>query len=244
MFLLNNQLNIDLQPYVDFDALKKLEPYFVQAIVKSWKHSKPTVYSRESCIDPDIVPLYEIVNNYKNHHELFPSQEFYDELVANDWLSSYLRFVEPVDYGSMSINLQYIKTHESWFSDRGDPNKCARTDAYDNFPFLFDWLQENRIFRDIGRCVIYVAEAHMKSITHYDIPKDGNLTNFIWISLDNRKKLFVQDSITKEKHYIDSPITMFDDRNHHGVENTGYAAWSLRVDGFFTDEFKSRIGCL
>ena len=76
------------------------------------------------------------------------------------------------------------------------------------------------------------------------LPKDGNLTNFIWISLDNRKKLFVQDSITKEKHYIDSPITMFDDRNHHGVENTGYAAWSLRVDGFFTDEFKSRIGCL
>jgi hypothetical protein len=244
VFLINNQINLDLRPYLNFESLKKLESQFVRGIVKSWKHCKPTVFIREHCIDPDIVPLYEIVNYYENHHELFPSHEFYDELVANDWLSSYLRFVEPVDYGSMSINLQYIKNSEAWFKDRSDPSNCGRTDAYDNFPFLFDWLQENQIFETIGRCVIYVAEANMKGIVHYDIPKHGNLTNFIWISLDNRKRLFVQDSVTKEKHYVDSPITMFDDRNHHGVENTGYAAWSLRVDGFFTDEFKSRIGCL
>jgi hypothetical protein len=241
MFLLNNQLNIDLQSHVDFDSLKKLEPYFVQAIVKSWKHSKPTIFVRDHCIDSSTVPLYEVVNHYKNHPELFPNHEFYNELIANDWLSSYLRFVEPVQYGGMSINLQYIKNIETWFSNRGDPDNCKRTDAYDNFPFLFEWLQENNIFSKIGRCVVYVAEANMKGIVHYDIPKDNNLHDFIWINLDKRKRLFVQDSVTKEKFYIDSPIAIFDDRNYHGVENSGYAAWSIRVDGFFSDDFKSKI---
>lgn len=241
MFLLNNQPNIDLQPYVDFDSLKSLEHYFVRGIVKSWKHCKPTIYIRRHCMDPDAVPLQEIVSHYKSSPDLFPDTEFYKDLIDNDLLSSYLRFVEPVHYGSMSINLQYIKNTELWFINRGDPENCAKTDAYDNFPFLFEWLEQNNIFSKIGRCVIYVAEANLKSVVHYDLPKDNHLHDFIWINLDQRKKLFLQDGQTKEKIYINSPITTFDDRNYHGVEQSEYASWSLRIDGFFNEEFKAKI---
>lgn len=242
MFLLNNQPNIDLQPFVDFDSLKKLEPYFVRAIIKSWKHCKPTVYTREHCLDFDnTVPLSGVMNHYKKNPEFFPDQEFYDELIANDWLSSYVRFIEPVHYGSMSINLQYISNLEGWFTNRGDPDNCKKTDAYDNFPFLFSWLNENNIFRQIGRCVVYVAEANMQGLIHYDIPKDNHLHDFIWINLDERKKLFLIDGVTNKKVYIDSPITLFDDRNFHGAESSAYASWSVRIDGFFSDELKSKI---
>jgi hypothetical protein len=242
MLLINNKPNIDLEPHVDFNSLKELEPYFVRAIVKSWKHAKPTTYIREHCMDPSVVPLYEIISHYKNHPEIFPNQEFYDDLIANDLLSSYLRFVEPVHYGGMTISLQYIKNMESWFNGRGNPDNCAKTEAYDNFPFLFSWLQENNIFNSIGRCVVYVAEANVKGLVHYDIPKNNQLDEFIWIGLDKRKKVFLQDAETKEKIYIDSPITVFDDRNYHGVESSDYASWSLRIDGFFSNEFKSKIG--
>ena len=50
------------------------------------------------------------------------------------------------------------------------------------------------------------------------------------------------DKDTKEKIYLDGSILTFDDRNYHGVDIPTHATWSIRIDGYFTDDFLERTG--
>jgi len=242
MFTINNQLSVDLQSYVDVDSLLALRPYFAKAIVENWQYAGPTRSLRSNVLDQTAWPLTDAMRDAQNHPERFPSAEFLQELKERDHLASYLRFMEPVNYSGFSLNLKYIKDPALW-THREDPANVVDAPACDKFGFFWDWLAQQDIFVTPARTTIYISEATMQGLEHRDVAGDSKPNQFIWINLDQRKKLYVIDNETNERHYIvDSPIAVFDDRNFHGVDPSPYASWSIRIDGYFTDTFKKKTG--
>lgn len=242
MFNINNQPYINLTPFIDYDSLIALKPFFVKAIVESTEYCKPTRFRTEALYDSNKVGLVNAIEYFSAHPELFPSEEFLRELINKDQLANYLCFQEKVHYGAMAINLKYAIGWEGWLN-RDDPTKTAKTPAYNNFKFLFNWIEQQNIFVEPGRTVIYINETNMEPVEHFDLPESVETsTQFIWINLDRRKNIYVRDKVTKEKVSSNDPVIIFDDRNFHGTETSEYATWSLRIDGYFTDEFLEKTG--
>jgi hypothetical protein len=240
MFTINNQLSIDLQQYVDIDSLYALHPYFTKAIVENWQYTSPMRSLKANVLNQTAWPLTDALRDIQNHPERFPNAEFYQELKDRDQLASYMRFMEPVNYSGLSLNLKYIKDPALW-ANREDPANIANAPACDKFSFFWQWLDQQNIFVTPARTTIYITEATMQGLEHRDVAGNSKPNQFIWINLDRRKKLYVVDIETNQHHYItDSPISIFDDRNYHGVDTSPYASWSIRVDGYFTEEFKKK----
>jgi hypothetical protein len=57
----------------------------------------------------------------------------------------------------------------------------------------------------------------------------------------DRKAFFVEDKDSDTRHYIKSQVAWFDTANYHGSDTSPYSAFSIRVDGVFTDQFKKKI---
>jgi hypothetical protein len=64
---------------------------------------------------------------------------------------------------------------------------------------------------------------------------------FIWLRT-NLDKPFYMQSETGERAYVRSHSAWFDTVNqYHGGDATGRLAFSIRVDGIFSDEFRAQI---
>jgi hypothetical protein len=65
---------------------------------------------------------------------------------------------------------------------------------------------------------------------------------FIWFRTNLNKPFFMLDPRTGEKRTVRSHSAWFDTVNqYHGGEATGELAFSIRVDGVFSDDFRALI---
>ncbi len=65
---------------------------------------------------------------------------------------------------------------------------------------------------------------------------------FVWLRTNCAKPFFVLDPETGAKRYIAGHSAWFDTVNqYHGADATDELAWSIRVDGRFTDEFREMM---
>ncbi|HYI42734.1 MAG TPA: hypothetical protein VD768_03835, partial [Sphingomicrobium sp.] len=63
---------------------------------------------------------------------------------------------------------------------------------------------------------------------------------FVWLRTNREKSFYMLDPDNGEKRYIAGHAAWFDTVNqYHGADATGELAWSIRVDGHFTEEFRA-----
>jgi hypothetical protein len=231
MFLINNQATVDFSSYVDVSSLLDLKPYLDYAVVKSAKTATPSRYYKSQFLDKTYLGINDVV---KNSYEY----DFIDELKATDQFASWLRYNQDVIYGQQSLQIRYPK---EW-STKHLAEQTVDTDNVQYWQPFFDWLNKQNVFEQYGRVVVFLNEPGVATPIHQDSPDPARKDEFIWISLDNRKKMFVFDGTTK--HYLTTPIGTFDATNYHGAEASDLASWSLRVDGVFSKDFLDRTGLL
>jgi hypothetical protein len=147
----------------------------------------------------------------------------------------FLSFVEPTITVGQVILLRKHKDSQT---------KCyhehtSLTSSGERFPFLFKWLDEQKIFQDYGRVVLYATTPGFAVPVHRDRiwPR---FNEFIWFRTRLDKKMFMTD-LKGGKEYVDSHILWFDDRVYHGAEANDHYTFSFKVDGVFSDSFRDYI---
>lgn len=231
LHLIDNKPTIDFTSYVDIESLINLKPYLDYAVVKSSTLATPSRYYKSQFLDQTYQGINDIIKNDFTY-------DFIQDLKDHDQLASWLRYNQDVVYGQQSVPVIYPK-------DWNTKHLMSETVATDNKKYwtkFLEWVEAQDIFAGYGRVVVFFNEAGVDTPIHFDSGDATRRDEFIWISLDNRKKMFVYDLDTKQKHYMNTYIGTFDATNYHGAEVGNLACWSIRVDGIFSDNFLNRTG--
>ncbi|MDP8914162.1 MAG: hypothetical protein M3N39_11385 [Pseudomonadota bacterium] len=97
-------------------------------------------------------------------------------------------------------------------------------------------------FRETGRVIIMYDKSGRAVTAHRDHDSAELCHEFIWFRTNFSKPFYMLNPETGEKLYVKSHSAWFDTVNqYHGADASGGLSFSIRVDGIFTDEFRSRI---
>jgi hypothetical protein len=97
-------------------------------------------------------------------------------------------------------------------------------------------------FKARGRMLIIYDEQGRAVTAHRDHDSPELCHEFIWFRTNLEKPFFMLNPRTGERLDVCSHSAWFDTVNqYHGADATGALAWSVRVDGVFSDEFREHI---
>ena len=229
MYLINNQPTISIDSFVDIKSLMALKPYLDYAVVKSSGTATPSRYFKSQFLHATHNGLSDVINHSYPY-------EFLQDLKDNDQYAAWLSYTEEVVYGQRSVQISYPTSWES----KHLKDQVVDTNNKQYWTAFTEWLDQQNIFTEYGRIVVFLNEPGVNTPIHYDSLDRTRPDEFIWISLDNRKKMFVFDPKTEQKYHLDATIGMFDTSNYHGADVGNLASWSLRVDGTFSDQFLAK----
>jgi hypothetical protein len=141
-------------------------------------------------------------------------------------------------YIRQMLSADYSKKH---LASETKPAPCA-----EHFECFMQWVDQQKIFDEVGRAVVFFNDQHQYCLTHRDHSELNPVDSpdeFIWVNLfPIRKRFFLIDDETGHKHYINHQVAWFDTANWHGSDNGEFAAFTIRVDGVFSEAWKSKIG--
>lgn len=128
---------------------------------------------------------------------------------------------------------------------KGSEDVFTWTDNIQRFPNLRNWLEDikGKVFDSYGRMIFFLHEHDCKLLIHRDgMAYRPHNSEFLWLNPTRSKKFFVYDEDTGDQHYVDTGSAFFNDLDMHGGDAGESMAWSLRIDGVFSKEFKRKIG--
>ena len=142
--------------------------------------------------------------------------------------------------GSRMIYLAQSKLPDSYF-DLDRTELWEPTPEADEFAHLMDFIR-TLPFSSTGRTLIMYDDVARPGPAHRDHVEADICHEFIWFRTNRRKPFYMLNPRTKKKLYVDSYTAWFDTVNqYHGSDACDGLAFSIRVDGIFTDEFRKRI---
>ena len=109
------------------------------------------------------------------------------------------------------------------------------------FALLMDFI-ETLPFASKGRILLIYDGGGNSVPAHRDHMSTDVCHDFIWMRTNLRKPFYLLNPSTGEKAYVEGYSAWFDTVNqYHGSDAADGLTFSIRVDGHFTDEFKSRV---
>ena len=142
--------------------------------------------------------------------------------------------------GSRLIYLATSALGENYYDlDRTD--LWSRSNEADEFSELIAFIA-TLPFRETGRMIIMYDCSGRAVTPHRDHDSAELCHEFIWFRTNLSKPFYMLNPETGEKLHVGSHSAWFDTVNqYHGADASGGLSFSIRVDGIFTDEFRSRI---
>jgi hypothetical protein len=111
----------------------------------------------------------------------------------------------------------------------------------EEFPELMRFI-DSLPFKARGRMIIMYDDSGRAVTAHRDHDSADLCHEFIWFRTNLDKPFYMLDPVSGEQLYVRSHAAWFDTVNqYHGADATGGLSFSIRVDGIFSDEFRSRI---
>jgi hypothetical protein len=254
MYLINEKLYIDLSGHVDLAGLESIEKEIVIGLVKSKEYFKDSSANFVNCYDKTLPCILEAIYSKTGSKKLdnpaHPYHEYYKQLDFNEvaclmftrYMDKYQGMGQVLSLRSFRANaLEKFAPITNLIMLKGE--KAASYDRpwyIENFPKLKEWVDNLKIFDEIGRVLFFINAPGEKHSIHKDTFV-GHVDNFILINLAlDRKSLFILDETTGEKHIIDTKVSVFDTRNWHGTDSISHT-WTLRVDGKFNPEWAKSL---
>lgn len=162
-------------------------------------------------------------------------------------LATFLKYA----YGAHDHGSHYLFWDHSpgWRSNDIDRNL---TKTVDHFPSLIAWIDNlitQGIFLKIGRAYLIAMDSNGYSCEHRDPPLDPDLDKttspeFIHIRPNLKRPFYIYDTENKQRHYIQSRVAWWNDKDMHGGDLCIEPSYAIRLDGIFTDQFKRKIKIL
>jgi hypothetical protein len=142
--------------------------------------------------------------------------------------------------GSRMIYLAQSEMPDSYF-DLDRTELWRPTEHANEFALLMDFIR-SLPFKATGRMMIMYDDVPRAVTPHRDHVDTDICHEFLWFRTNMRKPFYMLNRQTGEKRYIDTYTAWFDSVNqYHGSDGCDSLAFSIRVDGKFTDEFKAKI---
>lgn len=112
----------------------------------------------------------------------------------------------------------------------------------EDFALLMDFI-ETLPFEKTGRMLVIYDDAGRKVPAHRDHLEPDVCSEFVWFRTNFKKSLYFLNPETGAKKQVEGYTAWFDAVNqYHGSDAiTDGLAFSIRVDGVFTDEFRKLI---
>ena len=239
---------IELDEYFNLNDIPNLEKKMAYAIAKNkknitvafsgpsgeiptWLHNENFIEVKDSWV--------QVNNNLKNEDEW--------NLLSHDQQLFYTLLTTK----SRSLNQALaIRTLNSMGGNGGKfhlkhlSSETIVTPAGKDFNFLLDWINQQKIFDEIGRVVIFLNPEGNCTPIHRDYPNKSHKDQFLWIRFNKQKDFFVYDVDTKQKHFTKGYISTFDNYQWHGGEPSEVMGFSLRIDGVFSVDFLEKTGLM
>jgi hypothetical protein len=142
--------------------------------------------------------------------------------------------------GSRMIYLAESKEPDSYF-DLDRTELWRRSEAASEFTLLMDFIA-TLPFKATGRMLIMYDDVPRAVPAHRDHTETEVLHDFIWFRTNLDKPFYMLNPQTGVKKVVEGYSAWFDTVNQfHGSDEIDKLAFSIRVDGIFTDAFKAKI---
>ncbi len=157
----------------------------------------------------------------------------------------YLRFAKGA-YHPWSVCLP-LTLNSEWRDKMLPEGKRPTEEASQLFPQTLAKLYSLKIFESIGRICIFGVDPNQHVTCHRDLDPDQWRLNdeLLMISPRGDKKFYVYDPTNKKKHFVDASTKayIFHDLNYHGCDPLPYFTYTIRIDGIYTELFRSTLSC-
>lgn len=142
--------------------------------------------------------------------------------------------------GSRMIELARSREPENYY-DLDRTEVWEPSDEAPEFAPLMDFIA-TLPFKATGRMLIMYDPSGRAVSAHKDHDSIELCHEFIWFRTNLRKPFYMLDPRTGERAYVAGHAAWFDTVNQfHGADASGELSFSIRVDGVFSDAFRSQI---
>ena len=235
---INNRPYISLDEHLDLESYDKLIPEICRGFANA-RHL--SINGSHACKDGYIntgkfKPLYEAYRELQKLPDNHPIKLASDGLNHNQ-LTTYLKYA----LGGYDLYSRFVL-----FEDCHEDLKLEEAASY--FPSVISWidnLKNLNIFSKIHGCTFFLLEAGGVPYEHHD-PADNEeslrwVPEFIHIKTDTDRPFYIIDPVSREKTYITSRSSWWNERDWHGGEPILKPTFTFRIDGSFTPEFRNKI---
>ena len=247
---------INFDNYIDINGLMAMKPRISAFIANNGAHLKPIKYPNGCLLDRSMQGIPNLQKQFELNPDNFSDAEIRKQCIINDTFGSYVLYEdENVVQGSYSLNLRYPLDYKN----KHKPSACCPVDQDQEFDFFYEWLTQQNIFSSYGRVNFFVTHRGSKTEIHRDyinptidksqltadqfdyISNSTEPEQFILINFSTRKQFFLYDHENDKKYPMLGTCNWFNASNFHGTEIVNQSAYSLRIDGTFSDEFYNKI---
>jgi hypothetical protein len=142
--------------------------------------------------------------------------------------------------GSRLIYLSKSRKPENYY-DLDRPDLWEPGPDAEEFSELMAFI-ETLPFKARGRMIIMYDDSGRAVTAHRDHDSVELCHEFIWFRTNLGKPFYMLDPRLGERRYVRSHAAWFDTVNqYHGADATCGLSFSIRVDGVFSDDFRSKI---
>ena len=142
--------------------------------------------------------------------------------------------------GSRMIYLSRSRRDDDYY-DLDVPDLWERSPEAEEFSELMDFIG-TLPFQATGRMLIMYDERGRSVPAHRDHDSVELCHEFVWFRTNLEKPFYMLNPQSGEQRYVASHCAWFDTVNqYHGADETAALSYSIRIDGRFSDEFRSLI---
>jgi len=255
---INNVTYYDLERYLDMPTFDRLQPEILTGFALAREFAKEGTWMAPGFSFENMSykihwkPIYQAMVEFNSLPDTDPIKQYGLQLLPKDFKNFkqrnlFTRYLK-MAMGAYDPYIYYFLWEEGSWDDRTAPRKLTEEAAY--FPNVVNWVESmvGSIFEDIGRVIFFHCEADGIPFEHRDLDaKNGvnvvkpHRNEFIHIRPNTKKAFYIWDPDTKNKTYINTRAAWWNDTDWHGGERIMEQSYSLRIDGKFTEEFRSKL---
>jgi hypothetical protein len=250
MYGLDSQTHYELEHLIDLSTFDNIKLDIIKGIVTAKPLAKQGMGNNPISTDDmsyqyPVEPLFTSFQKYKSLDPSDPIKVAGEDLLNTHGKNALFMFVKYV-YGSHDL----LSLYNFWDDPAGwktKPKERNLSDVAEHFPSLIAWIDslvEQKVFSYISRAYLISHESGAISFEHRDPandPESPDISEFIHIRPDLKRPFYVYDPEAKQKHYVQTRVAWFNDRDVHGGDTIGEPTFAIRIDGLFTEEFKQKI---
>lgn len=234
MKLINDQPYVNLEPYLDMESFDMLHDDVIRALAKNSENIETSYTTHNTLFDQSRPGYFE---------ELTRNKERYPDLNKKE-LQMYTKLSGAVTLGSHLMVRSHSNYPTSYFY------KHLKKDAvnfpwYDDFEFLFKWLEDQKCFSEFGRVLFWINEPGQTSAIHSDYGNQNfnRKDMFIWLTGKFPKRMVLHDKENNQSFVVPNRAIVFNSLNwHSSIGHENLASWSLRIDGVFDSDWAEKAG--